>query len=206
MSARTTRREMLEQAARGAALLGIGGAAAFLTTRASAEGSWQLDPRKCVNCRLGATGVDVCDLCATTCVLPLSAVRAVNEHDKCGRCYICPAYYDVTSAVDGEGLPGEKLCPRDAIERYPIGYVDPDDPANNFYEYVIDEERCNGCGICSMGCKEPAGLSSIRIEVRNELCVDCNRCSVAVACPDEAYVRHEPGQAPSPVHGPEPGG
>jgi hypothetical protein len=38
-----------------------------------------------------------------------------------------------------------------------------------------------------MGCKEPAGLGSITLEVRYEFCLDCNRCSIAIACPDEAY-------------------
>jgi ferredoxin len=89
--------------------------------------------------------------------------------------------------VNEEGLPSQKLCPRDAIERKAIGWVDPDDPANNFYEYIIDEEKCNGCGRCVMGCKEPAGLGSITLEVRYEFCLDCNRCSIAIACPDEAY-------------------
>lgn len=200
MTEGSTRRDVLEAAARGAALLGLTGAAVHLATRASAEGAWQLDPGKCVNCRLGATEAQVCDLCATSCVLTLSAVRAVNDHERCGRCCICPAYFDVTSAVDDEGLPSEKLCPRDAIRRFPIGEVDPQDPANNYYDYVIDEERCNGCGLCAMGCKEPAGLGSIRIEVRHDLCLDCNRCSIANTCPDEAYVRHAPGAAPLPVH------
>ncbi len=200
MSDETTRREILGQAARGAALLGLGGTAAYLVSRTTAEGAWQLDPNKCVNCRLGATGVEVCDLCASACVLQLSAVRAVNDHSKCGRCCICPAYYDVTSAVDEEGLPSEKLCPTDAISRFPIGEVDPEDPANTYYEYVIDEERCNGCGLCAMGCKEPAGLGSIWIEVRHDLCVDCNRCAIAIVCPDEAYVRHLPGEEPPSVH------
>jgi electron transport complex protein RnfB len=195
----STRREVLGRAARGAALLGLGGTAAYLVNRSVAEGAWQLDPSMCVNSRLGATGVSVCEVCATSCVLPLSAVRAVNDHDKCGRCCICPAYYDVTSAVDDEGLPSEKLCPRDAIERVPIGEVDPEDPANNYYDYLIDEERCNGCGVCVMGCKEPAGLGSIRIEVRHDMCLDCNRCAIAIACPDEAYVRHLPGEEPLPA-------
>ncbi|MCC6360930.1 MAG: hypothetical protein IT450_19495, partial [Phycisphaerales bacterium] len=43
------------------------------------------------------------------------------------------------------------------------------------------------CGRCVMGCKEPAGLGSIRLEVRYNLCVDCNRCTIAQACPAEAY-------------------
>jgi NAD-dependent dihydropyrimidine dehydrogenase PreA subunit len=38
-----------------------------------------------------------------------------------------------------------------------------------------------------MGCKEPAGLGSIKLEVRHDVCLDCNRCSIAIACPDEAY-------------------
>jgi Na+-translocating ferredoxin:NAD+ oxidoreductase subunit B len=133
--------------------------------------------------------VPACDKCATECVLALSAVRAVNEHSLCGRCYICPAYFDVKSAVGPDGLPSARLCPRDAIVRTPIGDVDPKDPANNYYEYVIDEVKCNGCGKCVMGCKEPAGLSSIRLEVRHNLCLRCNRCSIAQACPALAYDR-----------------
>ena len=189
MSDKSTRREFLAHTARGAAAAGLAGLGLYLVRKASGEQVWQLDVNKCVNSRLGALGVDVCDRCAVSCVLPLSAVRAVNDHSKCGRCYICPGYYDIKSAVNAEGLPSVKLCPRDAIERKPIGWIDPDDPANNYYEYIIDETRCNGCGKCVMGCKEPAGLSSIRLEVRYDLCADCNHCAVATACPDDAYER-----------------
>ena len=124
--------------------------------------------------------------------IALSAVRAVNNFSACGRCYICPAYYKITSAVGPDGLPSEKVCPRDAIERTPIGWIDPDDPANNFYEYTIDETKCNGCGLCVMECKEPAGLSSIVLEVRHNVCLDCNRCSIASVCPEDAYDRRPP--------------
>jgi Na+-translocating ferredoxin:NAD+ oxidoreductase subunit B len=189
MNEESTRREVLARAARGTGLLALGGAAAYLTFKAGRADCWEIDCTKCVNSRLGAVGVEVCDKCATTCVLGLSAVRAVNDYAKCGRCYICPAYFNVQSVVNKEGLPSEKLCPRDAIKREPIGDVDPDDPANNYYEYTIDETLCNGCGKCVMACKEPAGLSSIRLEVRHDLCVDCNRCAIAIACPDDAYVR-----------------
>jgi electron transport complex protein RnfB len=195
MNDKLTRREVLGHAARGATVIGLGGLGFYLVRKASGETVWQIDWEKCVDSRLGAVGVEVCERCSTECVLALSAVRAVNDYAKCGRCYICPGYYDIKSAVDEEGLPSQKLCPRDAILRKPIGWIDPDDPANNFYEYIIDEGRCNGCGKCVMGCKEPAGLGSIRLEVRYDLCLDCNRCSIAIACPDEAYVR-EPFERP----------
>ncbi len=184
-----TRREVLGNAARGATLVGMGGITAFLGVKAHGTVAWEIDTEKCINSQLGALGVDVCEACATDCVLPLSAVRAVNHYEECGRCYICPAYFRITSAVDENGLPSEKLCPRDAIERKAIGWIDPDDPANNFYEYVIDDALCNGCGQCVMACKEPAGLNSIRLEVRHDECLDCNRCSISTACPEDAYER-----------------
>ena len=185
MSKRHSRRQMLGHAARGAGALTVCGAAVHLGRKAVAANNWVIEPQQCINFKAGIHQT-ACDKCATTCVLPLSAVRAVNDHAKCGRCCICPAYFDVTSEPGEDRLPGRKLCPRDAITRKAIGDVDPSDPLNNFYEYVIDEARCNGCGKCVMACKEPAGLGSIRPEIRYDLCKSCNRCSIAQACPAEA--------------------
>lgn len=190
-----SRREVLGHAVRGAALVGLGGSVLYLVRKAGREGVWYIDLDRCVNSRLGAHGVDVCERCATECVLALSAIRAINVFSECGRCYICPGYHDVKSAIGPDGLPSQLVCPRDAIERKAIGWVDPDDPTNNYYEYTIDEQRCNGCGRCVMGCKPPNGLGSMRLQVRHDLCLDCNRCAIAQACPDDAYVR---GPAPPP--------
>lgn len=185
MSDDPTRRTVL----RGAAVLGLGAAATHLVSKAHGQILWQVDPSRCLNSRLGETGVDACNLCTTECVVGLSAVRAVNHHARCGRCNICPAYFDITSAVNEKGLPSQKLCPRDAIQRRPIGKADPEDPANNFYEYTIDETKCDGCGRCVMKCKEPLGLGSIVLRVRYDLCLNCNRCNISTACPKNALIR-----------------
>ena len=192
MSQKHTRREVLGHAARGAALAGLGGVTGLLWLKANATFAWSINAERCINSQLGAVGVEVCEACSTECVLSLSAIRAVNEFSKCGRCYICPAYFQITSAVGPDGLPTEKVCPRDAIKREPIGWIDPDDPANNFYDYSIDETLCNGCGRCVLECKEPAGLGSITLEVRHDTCLDCNRCAIAQACPEDAFERPDP--------------
>lgn len=203
MSDEVTRRDLLGTAVKGAVLVGLGGAALHLVQKAHGQVVWQVDASQCLNSRLGEVNVEVCGLCTTECVVALSAVRAINEYSKCGRCNICPAYFNITSAVDERGLPSEKLCPRDAILRKPIGQVDPEDPANNFYEYIIDEEKCDGCGICVMKCKEPLGLGSIVLRVRHNLCVDCNRCAIAIACPKDALIQVPVSEALKPVDPPQ---
>lgn len=189
MSKTVSRRQVMSRVARGAVLTGIGVTTGFLVRKADGQVVWQIDVAKCVNSQLGEVGVKVCDLCVKECVVTQSAVRAVNEFSKCGRCCVCPAYFNVKSAVGRDGLPSEKLCPRDAILRKPIGEADPSDPANNFYEYVIDEAKCDGCGKCVMACKEPAGLGSIVLKVRHHLCVNCNNCAISTSCPKDAIAQ-----------------
>jgi len=189
MSEDVTRRDALNTVVRGTVLAVLGGGAGFLVKKANGQIVWQVDASRCINSRLGETGVPACGLCTTECVVALSAVRAVNEYSKCGRCNICPAYFKITSPVDKYGYPSEKLCPRDAIIRKPIGKVDPEDPANNFYEYLIDEYKCDGCGKCVMQCKDPLGLGSITLRVRYDKCVNCNRCSISKAFPQNAVIQ-----------------
>jgi ferredoxin len=198
MSEELTRRDLFAKAVRGTVLTVLAGGAGFLVQKAHGQVVWQVNVSRCINSRLGEAGVEACNLCTTECVVALSAVRAVNEHSKCGRCNICPAYFKITSAVNAQGQPSEKLCPRDAITRKPIGKVDPEDPANNFYEYVIDEEKCDGCGKCVNQCKEPLGLGSITLRVRYDKCVNCNSCAISRACPQDALMLLPVAQALQP--------
>jgi electron transport complex protein RnfB len=187
MSEISTRRQFIDRSCRILGFASLGGAAGLLTHRAAGNVVFQVDPSKCT----------ACDLCRTSCVLSHSAVKAVNDFDKCGYCMLCPAYFDVTSMPDEKGIPAGKVCPQDALKRRVVGKVDEEDPNNNYYEYVIDETRCDGCGKCIKACKPPAGNGSLRLEIRYANCVECNECSIQIACPDRAVVRvNTPGMAP----------
>jgi electron transport complex protein RnfB len=188
MSDKSTRREFIDLSCRSIGLAALGGAAATLVARrASAHAVFQVDPVRCA----------ACDLCRTSCVLSLSAVKAVNDFAKCGYCQLCPAYMDVTSQPNEKGIPSGKVCPQDALKRRVVGREDLDDPNNNYYEYTVDETRCTGCGKCVKACRPPAGNGSLRLEIRYNRCVTCNECSILVACPEAAIVRvPAPGLAP----------
>lgn len=188
MSEQTTRRQFIDRSARIVGLAALGATAGLLTRRASAQPVYQVDPYKCI----------ACDLCKTSCVLPLSAVKAVNDFKKCGYCMLCPAYMDVTSKPDERGVPSGKICPQDALKRRVVGKVDEEDPNNNYYEYDVDETLCTGCAKCVKACKPPLGNGSLRLEIRYKRCVECNECAILVACPENAIVRIEaPGMSPT---------
>ena len=187
MDERSTRRRFFDRVLRSLGLAGVGGVSLVLGRRAAGDTVFQVDPSRCT----------ACDLCRTTCVLSHSAVKAVNDFAKCGYCMLCPAYFDVESEPDGRGIPTGKVCPQDALKRRVVGREDPDDPNNNFYEYTVDETRCDGCGKCVKACKPPFGNGSLRLEIRYDRCLECNSCSIAVACQDRAVVRiPEPGESP----------
>ena len=169
----SSRRDLLRGCLRGAALFGLGGlvgatASGRITPRSWV---WQIDPWKCI----------WCGKCATTCVLTPSAVKCVRDMPICGYCEICTGYNDAVRLADDEAAENQ-ICPTYAISRRLV-------PENYpYYEYLVDEDQCIGCGKCAHGCTE-FGNGSMYLQIKHDLCVDCNECAIAMACPAQAIVR-----------------
>jgi electron transport complex protein RnfB len=136
---------------------------------------WQIDPHKC----------SFCGRCQTDCVLPVSAVKCVHANKVCGYCDLCGGYYRAN--VKDLNTAAENLrCPTGAISRK---YVE--DP---YFEYTIDEKLCNGCGKCAKGCNS-FGNGSLYLQVKQELCKNCNECQISRNCPSGAIHRVPVSQA-----------
>jgi electron transport complex protein RnfB len=163
------RRGFLKRIARSFALAGLGVGLASLVRRPKAGMVWQLDPDKCVQC----------GRCATECVLAPSAVKCVHAYKICGYCRLCGGYHQ-PNARQLHTAAENQLCPTGAIVRTFV-----EDP---YYEYRIDEDLCIGCGKCVAGCGS-FGNGSLYLQVRHNLCVNCNECSIALRCPAQAYSR-----------------
>jgi electron transport complex protein RnfB len=161
--------------------VGLGGAATALASRHGQQEKyvWQLDPDKCM----------ACTNCQTHCVLDESAVKCVNCFALCGYCDICTGYF-VTDYRVLDTVAEEQLCPTAAITRK---FVEPQGGAR-YFEYTIDESLCIGCGKCVKGCALMNG--SFYLQVRHDRCLNCNECSIAVACPTQAF-RRVPSSAPN---------
>ena len=130
---------------------------------------WQIDPHKCTHC----------GRCETHCVLTVSAVKCVHAKKVCGYCDLCGGYY--RSNVKELNTAAENLmCPTGAIIRTFV-----EEP---YFEYNIDESLCNGCAKCVKGCSS-FGNGSLYLQIKRELCVDCNECEIAKACPANAISR-----------------
>jgi electron transport complex protein RnfB len=164
------RRDFLGSIARVGVAIGIGGLGGYLVGRASKEDMvWQLDPSLCIQC----------GRCADHCALSPSAVKCVHVYDMCGYCDLCGGYFrpetkELTTAAENQ------LCPTNAIKRTFV-----EEP---FFEYEIDEDLCIGCGKCVKGCSA-FGNGSLQLQVRHNICVNCNECSIARACPSKAFKR-----------------
>jgi Na+-translocating ferredoxin:NAD+ oxidoreductase subunit B len=169
-----TRRQFLSDGARIAGAVGLFGAAGLLSLRRAGGEKlvWQLDPDKCM----------ACGNCQTHCVLDESAVKAVQCFALCGYCDVCTGYFptkDYSLDTDAKN----QLCPTGAIVRQ---FVE-EKGGQRYFEYTIDEKLCIGCGKCVAGCKLMNG--SLYLQVRHDRCLNCNECSIAVACPTQAYER-----------------
>lgn len=164
------RREFLSRSLRtvGVGALAAAGAAGLLNA-SHEEMVWQLDPHLCIQC----------GRCATSCVLSSSAVRCVHNFSLCGYCRLCfgffrPGVKELNEAAENQ------MCPTGAITRTFI-----EEP---YYEYTIDESLCIGCGKCVKGCTA-FGNGSLFLQVRHDLCRNCNECSIARVCPSGAFRR-----------------
>lgn len=145
----------------------IGGWTAFGARKKNTV--WQIDPMKCVQC----------EHCSTACVVSPSAVKCVQSYNICGYCKLCFGYF-LPEASDLTADAENQLCPTDAIERVFV-----EDP---YWEYNIDEAKCIGCAKCIQPC-EMFGNASFYLQVRHDICVNCNNCSIAMQCPSDAWER-----------------
>ncbi len=165
-----SRRTLLQEGLWGVSIGGLGVLGGAVFTRATRDKTvWQIDPYQC----------NSCGRCATECVLPQSAVKCVHVYAICGYCELCTGFFDPNPLELDTGAENQ-LCPTGAIRRAFI-----EDP---YYSYTIDEDLCNGCARCVKGCNA-FGNGSLFLQIRHNLCLDCNECSIAAACPAQAVGR-----------------
>ncbi len=130
---------------------------------------WQIDPFKCTQC----------GQCKTNCVKTPSAVKCYHAYVMCGYCDLCGGYLrqgvkTISTAAENQ------LCPTGAITRRFV-----EEP---YFEYIIDEDLCDGCGKCVKGCID-FGNGSLYLQINQDLCDDCNDCLIAKKCPSNAISR-----------------
>jgi electron transport complex protein RnfB len=164
------RREFINNGVRitlGLSVMGTG-ALALARSGKGDEYVWQIDPFKCTQC----------GRCATECVRSESAVKCVHAFDLCGYCDLCGGYLKPGAKLETGAE--NQLCPTGAIERRFI-----EEP---YFEYIIDEPLCIGCAKCVKGCSA-FGNGSLHLQIRHDLCLNCNQCSIATNCPSDAVSR-----------------
>ena len=164
------RREFLKYCVRAGVVLSVGGLVGAAARRSIfAEEVWQLDPYVCKQC----------GRCATECVITPSAVKSVHVFAICGYCDLCSGYFKQGTLALNTAAENQ-LCPTNALVRTFV-----EDP---YYQYVVDESKCIGCGRCVKGCSA-FGNGSLQLQVRHDRCLDCDDCAIARVCPSRAYRR-----------------
>ena len=132
---------------------------------------WRINPDKCT----------FCGLCETACVRKPSAVKAVNDQRKCSYCVACYGHLadlHVSSArIQSKGV---RVCPYDAVIRQEHSGGE-----DGYHLYTIDDAKCTACGKCAKRCNQ-LGTKSMFLILRPDLCLGCNRCAIAVICPENA--------------------
>ncbi|MBN2236158.1 MAG: ferredoxin [Bacteroidales bacterium] len=164
------RRDFVKKVGKWTLAIPIGYLTGSMLMKSSAqEFVWQIDPHKCTQC----------GQCETNCVLTVSAVKCMHAYQMCGYCDLCSGYLrqGVKELNTGAEL---QLCPTSAIKR---SFVE-----NPYFAYTIDEELCNACGKCVKGCAD-FGNGSLFLQIKQDLCVNCNQCSIAQSCPADAIQR-----------------
>ena len=165
-----SRRNFVKKAGKLAIIIPLALVPVALSKKVSAKGYvWQIDPFKCTQC----------GQCKTNCILTPSASKCVHAFQLCGYCDLCGGYQrqgvkNISTAAENQ------LCPTGAITRKFV-----EEP---YFEYTIDEALCDGCAKCVKGCSD-FGNGSLYMQIRQNLCVNCNDCSIARTCPSNAISR-----------------
>jgi electron transport complex protein RnfB len=165
-----SRRDFVKKAGKILAVAPVIALPLVLVNKTTAKGYvWQIDPFKCTTC----------GNCKTSCVLTPSASKCVHAYALCGYCDLCGGY--LKEGAKSISTSAEvQMCPTNAIVRK---YVE-----EPFFEYTIDEDLCDGCAKCVKGCKD-FGNGSLYMQIKQDLCVNCNDCSIARNCPSNAVSR-----------------
>lgn len=165
-----SRRDFVRNAGRLSVILPLAFVPLALVKKTTTSGYvWQIDPFKCTQC----------EQCKTNCVLTPSASKCVHAFQMCGYCDLCGGYLRQGVKTISTGAENQ-LCPTGAITRKFV-----EEP---YFEYTIDEDLCDGCAKCVKGCAD-FGNGSLYMQIRHDICVNCNDCSIARTCPSNAISR-----------------
>ncbi len=176
------RRKFLLNAGRAACGLALGGLAyrvvgAHMNEETAGPKSryvWQIDPEKCT----------FCGECEKACVRTPSAVKAVNDQKKCSSCVVCYGHISNKEIASNKIMTdGIRVCPHDAVSRKNFSGGD-----DGYFIYDIDHKKCTACGKCAKACNDK-GTKSMFLIIRPDLCLNCNGCNIAAACPEGAIDR-----------------